>query len=272
MLSKLSIRAAQYTPQFLKSWVHHNRSFDFLSRKLFARMLGSGVISIPDGPMKGIRLACGPHVSHAHLRGVYERETQEAADHYVKPGFVCYDLGASIGYLSLLMARKARHVFAFEPAPHAAAEIRRHMAANGIENITIVPNPVSSDEREVSFVLTDVAFGSSINETETRWPVLKVRTTTLDRFLEDHPGPDFIKIDIEGEEGKALAGARTLLAKHRPVICCELHSAQAAREVQAALRDFSYTIRTLDGRDFVIAGDVIPGEVQVMCLPNEFAG
>jgi FkbM family methyltransferase len=206
------------------------------------------------------------------LRGVYERETQEAVDKHVKPGFICYDLGASIGYLSLLMARKARQVFAFEPAPHAAAEIRRHMAANGIDNITIIPSPVSNDEREVSFVLTDVAFGSSINETETRWPIIKVRTTTLDRFLEGHPGPDFIKIDIEGEEGRVLAGARTLLAKHRPVICCELHSVTAAQEVQDVLREFGYSIRTLDGRDFTISGEVIPGEVQVMCLPNEIAG
>ncbi|MGH7554427.1 MAG: FkbM family methyltransferase, partial [Longimicrobiales bacterium] len=169
--------------------------------------------------MKGLKLVCGPHVSHAHLRGMYEREMLEAIDPLIEPSFVCYDLGASIGYISLLMARKCRHVFAFEPAPHAIEEIRKQTAANQLQNVTIVPLPVSGDEREVSFTLTDGAFGSAINENEKRWPIVKLRTTTLDRFIETHPAPDFIKIDVEGEEGRVLEGARSLLVSKRPRIC-----------------------------------------------------
>jgi len=91
-------------------------------------------------------------------------------------------------------------VYSFEPAPHAAAEMKRHLAANGLKNVTIVPFPVSNAVREVRFCLTDGAYGSAINDTETRWPVLQLQSTTLDLFIKDHPEPDFLKMDVEGEE------------------------------------------------------------------------
>jgi len=231
-------------------------------------MLGGGVAEIPSGPMEGIKLVCGAHVSHAHLRGVYELETLLAVNRQIKPGSICYDLGASIGYISLLMARKARQVFAFEPAPHAIEEIRKHAAANRFENITIVPSPVSNEVREVSFALTDAAFGSAINEVETRWPILKLQTITLDGFVTANPPPDFIKIDVEGEEGRVLEGSRELLARHRPVLCCELHSEDAAKHVARILGEHRYSILTLDNRPFESFTNIVAGDVQVLCIPQ----
>jgi FkbM family methyltransferase len=230
-------------------------------------MMGSNAVTIQSGPMKGITLVPSEHVSHAHVRGIYEIGTQEALDRLVKPGFICYDLGASIGYLSLLMARKAKHVFAFEPAPHAVTEMRKHIAANGVTNITIVQDPVSDSEREVVFALTDVAFGSVINETQTRWPVIKLRSTTLDLFAANHPAPDFIKIDVEGEESRVMEGARNLLETKRPVICCELHSREVAEEVMQILLRHRYSLATLEGTPFVARGPIVAGDVQVICTP-----
>jgi FkbM family methyltransferase len=233
-------------------------------------MLGSGTAVIESGPMKGLKLVLGPNVSHAHIRGVYERETLEAIDRLVKPGFICYDLGASIGYLSLLMARNARHVYAFEPAPHAIEELRKQAAVNQMTGIiTVVPTPVSNNVREVSFAVTDVAFGSAINETQTRWPIHRLTTTTLDLFVRDHPAPDFIKIDVEGEEGLVLDGARALLANKRPAICCEVHSPEAAEQVLRVLGDWQYEVARLNGDPFEVTKDIRGGEVQVICLPRE---
>jgi len=103
--------------------------------------------------------------------------------------------------MTLLMARTAKHVYSFEPAP--------------------TPSPKR-------FCLTDGAYGSAINETETRWPVLQLRTTTLDLFAKVHPIPDFLKIDVEGEEGAVLDGAVGLQARRKMSICCEIHSREAA--------------------------------------------
>jgi FkbM family methyltransferase len=218
--------------------------------------------------MAGIQLLTGKHVSHAHIRGTYELEVLKAVDERVKPGAICYDLGASIGYISLLMARKAQHVYAFEPAPHAIAILNEQAAANNLHNLTLVPTPISDSVREVSFSVGDAAYGSGINEHETRFPVLKLKTTTLDIFAGENAAPDFIKIDVEGEEGRVLEGARGLLAGKRPTIVCELHSVEAAAHSLQVLHECGYRVSRLDGSEF-IAGDCIrAGDVQVLCVPR----
>jgi FkbM family methyltransferase len=263
-----AIWAARSTPTAVKKWLHSRRSLDGASRRIFGSMVGGEPVAIKEGPMAGLLLVPGEHVSHAHLRGVYEQATLQAVDRLVKPGMVCYDLGASIGYLSLLMAREAKKVYAFEPAPHANQEIRKHAGANRMENITIVPEAVSDYEGEATFGLTDVAYGSGIVEGETRWPTITVKVTTLDAFAQVHEPPAFIKIDVEGAEGRVLAGAPNLLSRTRPVLCCELHSQEAAQRVQEILAGHGYTISTLEGRPFVIDDWIGPGEVHVICQPQ----
>jgi len=186
MLRQLSVLAARTIPVSAKNWIHRNRTLDNASRKVFAFLCKASDenVAIEGGPMRGIKLRMSEHVSHAHIGGTYELETQQAIDKLLVPGSVCYDLGASIGYFSLLMARKARQVYAFEPAPHAAAELVRHAAANGFQNITVEPSPVSDQRRRVKFCLTDVAYGSSIVEEENQWPSIDLTAITLDEFVE----------------------------------------------------------------------------------------
>jgi FkbM family methyltransferase len=225
-------------------------------------------VTIKSGPMAGLRLALSEHISHAHIEGTYELETLKAIDRLVTPGSVCYDLGASIGYMTVLMARKAKHVYAFEPAPHAAVEIRRHMAANKFENFTIVGDPVSDSRRPIEFAITDTAYGSRIPESpQSKWPTLKLTATTLDDFVAAHPAPDFVKIDVEDEEGRVMTGARKLLQQHHASFCCELHSEASARQVTSIFNEYGYHVTTLDGEPFTISGTVIPGCVQVIAVP-----
>lgn len=269
MLRSLAVTVARRLPTSFKGWVHKHKSLDRLARKTFADLVSADgtVVEIQSGPMTGLKLVVSEHVSHAHISGTYELATQRAIDGLVAHGFVCYDLGASIGYLSLLMARKAKQIYAFEPAPHAAGELRRHMAANQFENISIIPTPVSDCERTVEFGLTANAYGSRIVDAETNGASLKLTTTTLDEFAATHPAPDFIKMDVEGEEDRVLEGARAVLRDKQPLICCELHSEAAARKVQSILSEYGYKITTLDGAPFEITGPIIPGDVQIIAVP-----
>lgn len=270
MLRTLTLWVARSLPTPIKTWVHQHRGLDQLSRKVFGSAVRAGgrTAVIESGPMKGIQLALGEHVSHAHIRGTYELETLEAVDRLVQPGSICYDLGASIGYLSLLMARKAKQVFSFEPAPHARLEMERQVAANSLSNITIVPLAVSDSEKTVEFAMTDAAYGSRISsESGAKWQTLKLKTTTLDIFVKEHPFPDFLKIDVEDEEGRVLAGARSILQQRRAVICCEIHSRESAQAVMSILAEYGYLVTTLAGGPFVVPDDVIPGVVQVIAAP-----
>src|SRR5437667_4823190 len=234
MLRSPVIVATRLTPKFLKTWIQRNPSLYHLFRKTFSFFVGleGSTVVIESGPMRGMMLVVGEHVSHAHIRGTYELETQLAIERLLSPGFMCYDLGASIGYLSLLMARKAKHVFAFEPAPHAAAEIRKHAAANRLENITLVPSPVSDCVRTVHFSLNNNAYGSRIATAQSKWPTVELTSITLDDFVKINPSPDFMKIDVEDEEAKVLLGARPILHEGKATLCCELHSEKSAREVR----------------------------------------
>lgn len=268
MLSRIAVFSARWMPSGFKRWVHRHKNLSRFARRTFAGAVGvdGGVVEVRSGPLKGVNLAVSEHVSHAHISGDYELETQVAIDRLVSPGFICYDLGASVGYLSMLMARKAQHVYSFEPAPHAIAEFRRHLAVNNFPNITIVDKVVSDGERQVEFGLTDNAYGSRIVESGIE-NSLKTTTITLDTFVASHPPPDFMKIDVENEEGRVLEGARTLLEKNQPLICCELHSVEAANAVQSILHEYGYRITTMNGEPFKITGPIIPGDLQVICLP-----
>jgi FkbM family methyltransferase len=264
----LIAEAARRTPLSIKTLVHNNLFLDRLSRRVFRMFLGRGAIRIESGPMAGLSLAVSEHISHAHIRGIYEIETQQAVMKHLRPGFVCYDLGASIGYLSLLMASaKAAHVYCFEPAPHAAREIHKHMDVNGFKNYSVIPDPVSNTKRLVRFALTEVTYGSGIVDTDTRWPVIELTSVTLDEFAASHEFPDFIKIDVEGEEDRVLEGARTILEKRRTLICCEVHTNEDAEQVSSLLGEYGYRITTLDGKPFRISGEIRSGEVQVLAYP-----
>ena len=269
MLRSLTLKAAQLTPSFVKRMVHHNRMLDHLSRKAFQGAMGAdgSVVTIESGPLAGVKLAVSEHISHAHVSGSYEAATQRAIASILQPEFICYDLGASIGYLSLLMASRTKKVFAFEPAPHAQAEIRKHLAANNLGNVEIVPSPVSDRERTVEFSLTDNAYGSRITTTQTEWPSLKLTTITLDDFVTTHPYPDFLKMDVEGEEGRVFEGARSILKERKTIFCCELHSREAALHVESILHEYGYEIKTLEGEPFVVGEHITAGEVQVIASP-----
>jgi len=257
------------TPTFIKKWIQKNPAMYHFLRRTFSFFVGlfGNTVAIESGPLKGMILVVDEDVSHAHIRGTYELETQLAIDKMVSPGSVCYDLGASIGYLSLLMARKAKVVYAFEPSSEAAAEIRKHAAANRLDSVIIVPSPVSDVVRTVRFTKPGNTYGSRIAEGRSKWPTVELITITLDDFVRANPAPDFIKIDVEDEEAKVLRGARSILSQRKTTICCELHSEQSARDVREILLEYRYKVTDLQGRPFEITGPVVPGEVQILALP-----
>jgi FkbM family methyltransferase len=192
-------------------------------------------------------LVVSPHISYAYLSGEYEAKTTEQIDRLVQSGFVCYDLGASIGYMTLLMARKARHVYSFEPAPHAMRELEQNVAANRLVNVTTVAAPVSDSPRVVEFALTDNAYGSSIaNPNSDKWPKIRLTCVRLDDFVESHELPDFIKVDVEAEEGRVLEGSRAILKRSKPIIYCELHTPECAEHVYRILTEYGYRWEMID--------------------------
>ena len=120
-------------------------------------------------------------------------------------GMTAFDVGAHVGYFTLMLSRLVGpngHVFAFEPHPHNLAYLRRHLALNDIQNVTVVAKAVSGKSGTATF-RGDHATGSLGDG------AMVVETCRLDDF----PLPDFVKIDIEGGEHAALDASRLVQRK-----------------------------------------------------------
>jgi FkbM family methyltransferase len=201
---------------------------------------------------------------------------QAAASRIIKPGMVVYDVGANIGYISLMAARlvgESGRVFSFEALPANIARLEQNVTLNALqEQIEVIHSAVVDKAGKVTFLThASGAMGKALGSAgrdEHYSQTIKVQGIALDDFvfLQGNPPPALIKMDIEGGEGMALAGMPRLLKEVRPVLLIELHGEEAARQVWGCLKANRYTLRPmrksasairslgeLDWKDYVIA-------------------
>lgn len=157
----------------------------------------------------------------AFFNGEYEPETTRLFETLLRPGMTVLDVGAHVGYYSMLAARlvgPAGHVCAFEPDPRNCGLLRRNIELNGYGNIEVVPSAVA--DREGVILLFRSSLGSDQNSISStsqgtlREEAVPVPAMTLDEFARSTGSPkiDFIKMDVEGCEPLALIGMRQLIA------------------------------------------------------------
>jgi FkbM family methyltransferase len=144
------------------------------------------------------------------------------AERGVRAGDVVLDCGANIGlYTAVALAAGARIVVAIEPAPENLECLRRNFAAQ-IEDRRLIVYPKGVWDRDEMLAINrdprNPAADSFIIDAAgmKKGPVLPL--TTIDKLVSELKlaQVDFIKMDIEGAEAKALAGARATLAKYHP--------------------------------------------------------
>jgi FkbM family methyltransferase len=208
---------------------------------------------VQGGPAKGIRLELNPRTGEMYFRGEVETATQKALVERLQPGMVFYDLGANVGFFSLLAARlvgAAGRVFSFEPDAEVAARLRRNIGLNEVSTITVVEAGVWSTNANVRFIRSDASSpdrgtGRFVSD-ENQASGASTRCVALDDFVQSAPRPNAIKCDVEGAELEALRGARKLLEIHRPWIMCEMHSNANDRVAREFLGNLGYEIETVD--------------------------
>ncbi len=199
--------------------------------------LHRGAALVSEGPGRGLRLALAYlPVAHAQarplIRGIAEPEVQEAFRRTISPGATVYDIGANIGFFSLLAARMTGpegKVVAFEPAPECATSVRANATLNGLgAQIQVVEAAVGADaHRERLLVVADQSWShlESRGEHPQTTEEVEVEVLTIDTLVAggEIPPPDVVKIDVEGSELDVLNGMRQTLIEHRPVLIVELH-------------------------------------------------
>jgi len=156
----------------------------------------------------------------------YEPHLTAVFREYCAPGMTVVDVGANIGYFSLLASRlvgASGRVVAIEPNSENCRLILLSADVNGAANVELLPVALDQ-QRGWAYFSSHVGSngglipGSPSDLVEGRGTV--VPTFALDELVD---GPvHFIKFDVEGAEGRAVAGARNLIEKWLPLMTTEL--------------------------------------------------
>jgi FkbM family methyltransferase len=206
---------------------------------------------VQKGPGQGLWLKLHPRTGRVYCDGDVEPELQQVLAGYLMPGMVFYDLGANLGFFSLLAARAvgpSGEIFAVEADPEMAGRLTEHLTKNQVENARVIASAVWSWNGSVQFSRADSSLspehgtGKVVSPAEHAQNTLAIPCITLDEFIETAPPPDFIKCDVEDAELKVFAGAQKVLSQHRPLVACEVHSDQIRTQLTGLFSRLDYSL------------------------------
>jgi FkbM family methyltransferase len=223
------------------------------------RLVASRARRIQAGPATGLRIG-RTEASADYVLGVNELPVQLAVVDSLGPGGVFVDVGANVGFFSLLAARLVGPegvVYAIEPVPANAERTRVNARRNGFANVTVIEAAAADGDGSTTLRLAAHPGGAAIAAADVppdHAGSLEVTTVTIDSLIRSgriRP-PALIKIDVEGAELEVLAGMATTLRDVRPVVLCEVDAGD--EETLAGKRDrivgvleaAGYTVETLE--------------------------
>ncbi len=224
-------------------------------------------LSILSGFCKGMKWTLESNI-YSYWFGTYELEKQGALSRYLRPGMIVYDVGANAGFYTLLFSKSVGekgHVYSFEPYPENTNHLLRHIALNGLKNVTVINAAITNIEKLASF---HIAANNSSGFVSNNGALLNVPTLSMDKFIKDgYPPPDLIKMDIEGGEIQALEGAKDVLVNTRAIWFIALHNNEARRRCGEMLRSADYQTFHMDGRPAISLSDETD---EIYALPPKF--
>ncbi len=242
-------------------------------------------VGLDGGDHRPLRVQIQPRemVSQAmFLYGVFEISETRLVQAFLRPGMTFVDVGANLGYYTLIAARlvgPSGRVHAFEPNARMRAALEHNIALNSLPNVEVHDQAVSDVVGEISFYESSWEANqgiSSIYPGSARSTEVRVSSTTLDRLVSEGDGRriDLVKMDIEGAEHLAIAGGRALFsASDAPGLIFE---AADVTQMEPLVQSLGYHVRriqyTLDqGLQLVETAEPDQGLFSAYEAPNYFA-
>jgi len=161
---------------------------------------------------------------------------------FLKEGDTFIDIGAHLGFYSLLTARlvgETGKVYSFEPTPRTFEFLKKNVLPT--LNVTINQAAVLDEEKFISFADYGIKYGAfntykdriskDLNFLQKSKKMINVKTIVLDKYCQENKiQPTFIKIDAEGAEHLILKGMLYILNSQRPLISLEVAGGEEWKE------------------------------------------
>lgn len=199
----------------------------------------------------------------------YEPDVCKAVGSFVKPGAVCLDVGAHVGYMTLLMAKLAGpdgRVYAIEADAANAELLHKNVRLNRYSERVRVLHMAAVErnagtlpfQRGQTSLCGRISRGSGSDRR-------LVRAGSLDTELAELSRLDFAKIDVEGGEVGVIRGALGLLRRLKPVVLLEAHGDEGRQALQV-LREEGYVLGHTLGRPVAVEATDKP--IHVVARPR----
>ena len=228
-------------------------------QKLAAWLFRSSETSVQllSGPLEGKRMALRLRNGEvAYWAGTFESHLVAAIESIVLPelkaGTVIFDIGAHIGYYTLLLAElfPRSKIYAFEPHPENFERLRANVSMNSmLGRVQLLRTAVSDREGKVRFHKGPTNWSGGLDPNHRGGTIgsVEVMSSRIDSlvFEELRVAPQLIKIDVEGYEEKVLYGGQQTLSMAKPVLVIECHSEKSYRRTLDFLREVRYSARLI---------------------------
>jgi FkbM family methyltransferase len=197
---------------------------------------------------------------------------------FLKSDDVALDIGAHIGYFTMLMTKLCKWVYSFEPDPKNFGLLVKNTCE--MDNVFHYNKAVSNEDGQVILYHFDSNSGMHrIYKSKWIGHPLIVNTVKLDNlFMDKHI--DFIKMDIEGSEYGALKGMKSLLENCHPKMIMEFHPPSieeygaSPEEEYHFLKTLGYSIRLIPKISIPISFEELDKETRkesgrnILCIKN----
>jgi len=224
-----------------------NRSLAGKALRIPLRLIpANAAVPILQGPLRGKLWVKGSSDNGCWL-GSFEHDKQRLMSSMLHPGDTMFDVGANVGYYTLLGSHRVGttgHVVAFEPLPANVRFLQRHVRLNRVQNVSLQAVAVSDHDGRARFAPHASNAMGKLSDAGS----VEVATVSLDSIAKAgrFPDPNLLKIDVEGAELGVLRGAAQLLERARPAILLATHGADVHRQCCDFLRNAGYELRPID--------------------------
>jgi FkbM family methyltransferase len=190
-----------------------------------------------------VELLCDPAdgaVAPGLRSGSYEPHLTEVFERYCRPGMTVVDVGANLGYFTVLASKlvgPSGHVIAVEPNSDNCRLLLSSLGDQRITNVELLPVACDTETGWAYYSSHVGSNGGLVDDQDLlSRPGAVVPTFRLDALVAGPVG--FLKLDVEGAEGRVVKGATGLLERHRPVVTTELKQEMLERVSDMSLLDY----------------------------------